>query len=582
MREKNIEFKNEKDQQKYLEDLERLRRIRRNEQMRMYNNFHSEELNMDFMENSHPKRNNGISNGQIDLPNLNHNNSHRLRNPIAYQENHRNQTRRTNRKNDNFPGNNRFDKRDMDISDRAFKENYRGKDNINMRGDSQYNKKRQESSNYVNHSKKKRKKRKKLFPIFLFLLLIVFLGGIAYYGSKFLTIQTGYYNIAIFGVDSRDGNLGKGALADVDMICSINRETGEIKLVSVYRDTFTEIDGKGTYHKLNEAYFKGGPEQAISAFERNLDLKIDDYATFNWKAVVDSINILGGVDIEITEPEFKYINSFITETVKSTGVGSNHLKSPGMQHLDGVQAVAYARLRLMDTDFNRTQRQRKVVSLAFEKAKNANFATRNNILVTVLPQISTSITIEDVLPFAKDVNKYHLGETAGFPFEKTTKKIGKRDYVIPDTLKSNVLALHKFLYGEHISYNTSQSVNKISAEIVKKTGIDSNKTIQVEKDTKHNSSNKSGSQKNKQNSSEMINTQPSSDTNNQTQSDEATSQDNNFNNSDPSSTDENISDNIISEEGPGANINNDYENIVSEPNQNDAEGSNEIGPGVNR
>ena len=107
----------------------------------------------------------------------------------------------------------------------------------------------------------------------------------------------------------------------------------------------------------------------MKALERNLNLHIDDYATFNWKAVVDAINVLGGVDIEISDKEFAYINSFITETVNSTGVGSYQLEHSGMNHLDGVQAVAYARLRLMDTDFNRTERQRKVLGQAMEKAK---------------------------------------------------------------------------------------------------------------------------------------------------------------------------------------------------------------------
>ena len=191
----------------------------------------------------------------------------------------------------------------------------------------------------------------------LLLLLVAFIG----YGAwLFLHKPTGYWNIAVFGVDSRDGNT-KNALADVQMICSIDRATGEIRLVSVYRDTYLKINSEGTYHKINEAYFKGGHKQAVSALEENLDIKIDDYATFNWKSVAEAINILGGIDLEITPAEFKYINGFITETVNSTGIGSYQLEQAGMNHLDGVQAVAYSRLRLMDTDFQRTERQRKVV-----------------------------------------------------------------------------------------------------------------------------------------------------------------------------------------------------------------------------
>lgn len=291
-----------------------------------------------------------------------------------------------------------------------------------------------------------------------------------YGGWTFLHRSTGYWNIAVFGVDSRDGNT-KNALADVQVICSINQKNGDIKLVSVYRDTYLKIDSKGSYHKINEAYFKGGHKQAVSALEENLDLKIDDYATFNWKAVAQAINVLGGVDIDITQPEFKYINAFITETVNSTGIGSTQLASAGPNHLDGVQAVAYCRLRLMDTDFQRTERQRKVISLALEKAKQADLATRTNLVKAILPQISTSVGIDDVLPLAKNVSKYHIGETAGFPFTQKTKKMGKMDCVIPVTLESNVVTLHQFLYGEDALYSPSSTVKKISDHIAEESGF---------------------------------------------------------------------------------------------------------------
>lgn len=341
-----------------------------------------------------------------------------------------------------------------------------------------------------------RKKKKKGLPIFkiLLLVLVIIFGFFVYRYFLSGEFATGYYTIAVFGVDSRDGNLDKGALADVNMIANINRETGEVQLVSVYRDLYSQIDEDGTYHKLNEAYFKGGAEQGMAALERNLDINIDDYATFNWKAVVDAINILGGIDLEISDAEFKYINSFITETVEATGVGSHHLKSAGMNHLDGVQAVAYARLRLMDTDFKRTERQRKVVSLAFEKAKQVDFATLNNIMVTILPQISTSVTLDDMIPFARNISKYHLGTTTGFPFEKTGKTIHRRDYVIPVNLKANVIALHELLYGIS-GYTPSAGLVKISNKIIKDTGIGADGTeVNVNSDTpKSNSGSSSGS-----------------------------------------------------------------------------------------
>jgi LCP family protein required for cell wall assembly len=281
---------------------------------------------------------------------------------------------------------------------------------------------------------------------------------------------SGWWTVAVFGVDSRDGNLGKGALSDVEIVASINKKSGEIRLLSVFRDSYLQIDGDGTLDKINESYFLGSHDQAVQTLETNLDIKIDDYATFNWKAVVDAINVLGGVDIEITDPEFAYINSFITETVNSTGVGSYQLEHGGLNHLDGVQSVAYARLRLMDTDFNRTERQRKVLGLALEKAKQADAGTLATLIGTVFPQISTSIGINDLTTLARNPKHFYISETSGFPFSHTEMKIGKKSCVIPTTLESNVVQLHSFLYGDE-NYSASASVKAISAAIAAKSGL---------------------------------------------------------------------------------------------------------------
>lgn len=325
--------------------------------------------------------------------------------------------------------------------------------------------------------KKPKKKRGFLTRLFLLIILFTIVGGGTYFAFHYVKNQKGYYTVAVFGVDSRDGNVEKGALSDVNMIVNVDRESGDIQLISIYRDMYSMIDEDGKFHKFNQAYVEGGPEQALETLNRNLDLDIKDYITVNWKAVIDAINILGGVDLEITDAEFKYMNSFIAKTVEATGVGSYELEHAGMNHLDGVQAVAYARLRLMDTDFNRTERQRKVVSLAFDKAKNANFSTLYSILVAVLPQTSTNVGIDNLIPFAKDISKYHLSETTGFPFDKDTKKMHKRDYVVPITLKSNVIALHDMLYGKipGYSYTPSETLVKISNKIIKDTGMGADK-----------------------------------------------------------------------------------------------------------
>ncbi|MEQ2427363.1 LCP family glycopolymer transferase [Enterocloster hominis (ex Hitch et al. 2024)] len=281
----------------------------------------------------------------------------------------------------------------------------------------------------------------------------------------------GYWTVALFGVDSRDNSLGKGNNTDVIIIANVNQKNGEIKLVSIFRDTYLNLDDDGTYNKINQAYARGGPKQAIKALNKNLDIQIDDYATFNWKAVADSINILGGVDIELSKAEFYYINAYITETVEATGVASQHLKSAGMNHLDGVQAVAYARLRKMDTDFARTERQREIIQQCFGKLRQANFSVINNVMEVVFEQILSSVTLNDIIPAAKNLTKYTIVDTMGFPKARSDANMGKKgDCVIPQTLESNVIELHKFLFDEE-DYQPSDMVKKISAKISADSGL---------------------------------------------------------------------------------------------------------------
>ncbi len=282
----------------------------------------------------------------------------------------------------------------------------------------------------------------------------------------------GYWMIAIFGVDSGTGtSSARGNNSDVNMIACINRDTGEIKLVSVYRDTYLKVNDKGDLRKFNYSYASGGPEQALKMLNENLDLNITEYIVFNWKAVADGINFLGGVDLEITNAEFKYINSFITETVQETGVPSVHLQSAGMNHLDGVQAVAYARLRLMDSDYQRVERQKKVIAQAFEKAKHSDYAVLNQVLVVCLQEVMTNLDFADLTSVALSITKYHIGETGGFPFNREGKVMGKiGDCIIPKTLESNVSQLHQFLFGDE-AYEPTDAVKKISQKISENTGF---------------------------------------------------------------------------------------------------------------
>lgn len=282
------------------------------------------------------------------------------------------------------------------------------------------------------------------------------------------------WTVALFGLDSRDTDGLSGANSDVIILASINNKTGDINLISVYRDTCLKT-GDNRYRKVNEAYAIGGPKKAVEVLNENLDLQIDDYVAVNWKAVATAINILGGVDIEITKDELKYINGYITETVNSTGIGSYQIHETGLQHLDGIQAVAYSRIRYTaGNDYKRTERQRTVLAAVLDKAKHSDWTTLNNIIVTVFPMTSSSIDTNDVIAAAMNVTNYKIIKTGGFPFDVIEKNVDKQDFVFPNTLESNVSEMHNFLYGT-LSYQPSNEVKEISSKIDNKRTGKSNK-----------------------------------------------------------------------------------------------------------
>lgn len=280
----------------------------------------------------------------------------------------------------------------------------------------------------------------------------------------------GYWTAVVFGVDSRNGDVGKGTNADVQIIVNVDLGNGDVKMVSVYRDTYLNL-GKGSrYAKINEAYADGGPEQAVAALNKNLDLDIEHYITFNWKAVADTISMIGGVDVDITKKEFYYMNAYIHETCIKSGINpknpaAEYIKGPGMQHLDGVQAVAYARLRYMDNDFERTRRQREIIEQVLEKAKKTDLGTLTSIMDTVLPQVSFNIDTGDILDLVKGISHYTITGSQGFPEDLKDQMMGKKgDCVIPTTLSTNVVKLHQFLFND-TDFKPSSAVETYSRKI---------------------------------------------------------------------------------------------------------------------
>ena len=285
----------------------------------------------------------------------------------------------------------------------------------------------------------------------------------------------GYTNYLLLGTDARDNSLeamnktGEGN-TDAIIIASLNNDTKEVKLVSVYRDTYLSI-GDGKYKKANAAYAAGGAKQAVQMLNSNLDLDIKDYVCVDWAAMVEVIDDLGGLDLNITQAEMQQINKYKKDIDKVTGYSTPALTQYGNIHLDGTQATTYARIRkLAGDDYKRASRQRIVLQAILEKAKKSDIGTLTSICNSVVDDISTSLSISQILSLAKDVKSYKVTSTTGFPFHLTNKDMAVGDSVIPADLTLNVRELHEYMLDDP-AYVPSQTVQAISSTIVNNTGI---------------------------------------------------------------------------------------------------------------
>lgn len=279
---------------------------------------------------------------------------------------------------------------------------------------------------------------------------------------------TGYRNIALFGVDSRDNDLGEGNRSDCIIIASINNDTKEINLVSVYRDTYVDIEGYGL-DKITHAYSYGEPELALKTLNKNLDLNIKEFVTVNFDAVADAVDALGGVDIRIEEDEISYVNSAIKDTAKHTGLEAEYINSAGMQTLNGVQAVGYSRVRYTEGgDYRRTERMRTVIEAMFKKLKDKSIGEINDFADEILPEVYTNLEPNEVISLAPTMLTYKMKESIGWPYE-TRGITTDRWYGVPVTLEENVKQLHKEIFGE-TDYTVSGTVKEISEDIINKTG----------------------------------------------------------------------------------------------------------------
>lgn len=342
-----------------------------------------------------------------------------------------------------------------------------------------------------NEKKKRRKILLFIIEIFLLLIMVVVLYGVLK-GEKVgkveldydkivineevkereeTTNMKGYRNIALFGVDSTTGALTKNTRSDTIMIASINQDTGDCKLVSVYRDTYLNLSND-TYNKCNSAYAKGGPEMAINMLNMNLDMNITDFITVGFAGLTDTIDALGGVMVDVDNAEINHLNSYQFTMAEDLKRSYKEVTSTGYQLLNGLQATAYCRIRYTaGDDFKRAERQREVLMAVADKAKTASPATLNQIANDVFGEIYTSLDLTEIVELLGSIGKYNIVDQGGFPNEenRTTGTIGsKGSCVVPVDLTDNVEWLHKFLFDE--DYTASTEVQTYSDKIKSDTG----------------------------------------------------------------------------------------------------------------
>lgn len=358
---------------------------------------------------------------------------------------------------------------------------------------------------------KKRKKKIAIFVIEMIVLSLLLLVLVAYtkigFGrithesikigdldineldSETKELLDGYTTIALFGIDNHDaGNFSNGR-TDTIIVACINNDTKEVRLCSVYRDTFLNI-GDGVYTKCNAAYQEGGPQQAISMLDNNLDLDITDYITVDFNAMVDIIDLLNGITLTITQEEleamcgthrvgtdesgdpiYEQSENYLETVAEAANQKPDYNLVAGTQNCSGVTAVAYCRVRYTSgDDYRRSERQREVISQIIAKAKESDPETLVKIINTVFGEIATSYSNMQLLTMASQFASYELVDSAGFPFYKNTKSVGKSgSCVIPCDLVDNVKHLHEFLYQD-MTYEPTDTVEAISKEITNKTG----------------------------------------------------------------------------------------------------------------
>lgn len=256
-------------------------------------------------------------------------------------------------------------------------------------------------------------------------------------------------NIALFGIDAGEDGVGR---SDSIMIATIDSKNKKLKLTSIMRDSYVNIEGRGL-DKLNHAYAFGKDALAIKTLNQNFDLNIEDFAAVNFSTLPKIIDKIGGIELDIDSEELQYINGYISNinSVNKTNISS--ISSTGLQHVNGTQAMAYCRIRYTSGgDYKRTERHREVLSKIFEKITSLSPAKYPSLLNELLPMVKTSLSVNEILDLGNEVLKIgNLNlEQERFPLDGYCQgKMINGVYYLTFDKETTVNQLHNYIFEDN-------------------------------------------------------------------------------------------------------------------------------------
>jgi polyisoprenyl-teichoic acid--peptidoglycan teichoic acid transferase len=275
--------------------------------------------------------------------------------------------------------------------------------------------------------------------------------------AEFLVLPDGYeipksgidrvYNLLIIGVDTNNANLN--GRSDTMILASLDLKTGKLKLISFMRDLYVAIPGRG-HNKLNAAYSFGGPALLLKTLKSNFGVVPDGYLAVDFSLMADLVDAIGGVEIAVEDKEVRPLNGILEYYNYKNGIPekSGRLQTAGLQLLTGKQAMAYARIRKLDSDFIRVERQQRVISAIFSKMLTLGITASAQIAITFAPRVGTNIAVADTLDLLGDALACDLSsvENLRVPVDGgySSKMLNGTYYIVPNYAR-NTQRIAEFL-----------------------------------------------------------------------------------------------------------------------------------------